>query len=95
MGWQELPGGGKTADAPAAVEFEDRIWVFVRADDGSVWANNSGDDDVWEGWEQIGAPGTLVSAPAAVARGGGLHLFGRAPDGSICVLSRGEYEGWS
>ncbi len=95
MGWQELPGGGRTADAPAAVEFEQRIWVFVRAADGSVWATNGGDDDDWEAWEQIGPPGTLLSAPAAVVRGGGLHVLGRGPDDAIVILSRGEYEGWS
>ena len=95
MGWIELPGGGQTADAPTAVVFEDRIWLFVRADDGSVWANSGDDDGAWESWEQIGPAGTLASAPSAVAKGGGLYIFGRAPDGSIRTLSRGEYEGWS
>jgi hypothetical protein len=42
MAWTVIPGGGQTADAPAAVLFEGRIWVVVRAADGSVWANNRG-----------------------------------------------------
>lgn len=94
MEWGQLPGGGQTADAPAAVVFEDRIWVIVRAADGSVWANNGGDDGEWEGWEQIGPTGTLASAPAAAVKGGGLYIFGQGADDSIRTLSRGEYEGW-
>jgi hypothetical protein len=90
-----MPGGGQTVDAPAAVLFEDRIWVFVRAADGSVWANNAGDEMDWEGWEQIGPAGTLASGPAAVVKGGGLYLFGRGPDSSVRMLARGEYEGWT
>jgi hypothetical protein len=95
MGWTEVPGGGQTTDAPAAVLFEDRIWVFVRAGDGSVWANNRGDEADWQGWEQIGPAGTLLSAPAAVVKGGGLYLFGRGPGDTIQMLSRGEWQGWS
>jgi hypothetical protein len=95
MAWTAIPGGGQTADAPAAVLFEGRVWVFVRAADGSVWANNRGDAEDWEGWEPIGPAGTLVSAPVAVVKGGGLYLFGRGPDDSIQMLSRGEHEGWS
>src|SRR5689334_17934457 len=75
MSWADVPGGGQTVDAPAAALFEDRIWVFVRAADGSVWANHRGDEADWPGWEQISPPGTLASAPTAVVKGGGLYLF--------------------
>jgi hypothetical protein len=94
MTWQTVPNG-ETADAPASVLFEDRIWLFVRGWDGSVWATNCGDDGDWEGWEQIGPPETLASAPTAVVKGGGLYLFGRGPDNTVRMLSRGEFESWS
>jgi hypothetical protein len=87
--------GGRTADAPAAVLFQNRIWVFVRVSDGGVWANNRGDEADWEGWEQLGPPGTLASAPTAVVKGGGLYLGGRGPDDSVPMRSRSAFEGWA
>jgi hypothetical protein len=95
MAWTELPGDGRTTDAPTAVAFAGRVWVFVRAEDGSVWANNGDDAGAWAGWEQIGPAGTLYSAPAAVVSGSRLLLFGRGPNDGVFALSRDESEGWS
>ena len=88
MAWMEVPGGGRIADAPVAVVFENRIFLIARADDGSVWMTSSGNRQGWgEGWTKIAPVNTLTSAPSAVAQGDVLMVFGRGPDGSVQMLT--------
>ena len=38
-GWSEVPGNGATPDAPAATQYRDTLYLFVRGTDNRIYVN--------------------------------------------------------
>ena len=38
-GWGEVPGNGATPDAPAATQYGDTLYLFVRGTDNKIYVN--------------------------------------------------------
>ena len=77
-GWAEVPGGGLMYDAPNAVTFNGRMYLFVRGGGNGVYVNVK-DGTTWSGWSAVPGGQVAQSAPAAVVYGGQLWLFALAP----------------
>lgn len=80
-GW--IPIGGSTRAAPAAVEHDGVLYVFLRGEDGRIQFDASVDDRTWQGFQSIDGLTTDVG-PAAVVFRGALRVFARSSaDGGI------------
>lgn len=79
-GWWSL--GGTVVSAPAVVSWgSQRLDVFARVQDGSIW-HNWWAGDAWGGWEGLG--GILTENAVAISRGANLiDVFARDPSGNI------------
>ncbi|WP_141753640.1 hypothetical protein [Streptomyces agglomeratus] len=104
--WHQVPGGGKTFDAPAAAVHFGGVFeghknhVVVRGTDDALH-HNVFDDGDWSGWSSIG--GKTFSAPALTHVGGDVfeseevHLVVRGTDNLLhhAVYDGAEWNGWS
>lgn len=74
--------GVKTKDAPAAVVFGGKVWLFVRGTDNQVhltrWRTSS-----WGPWATVPGAKTTLSAPAVVVYNNQLNLIIRASDDTL------------
>jgi hypothetical protein len=82
-GWSEVPGGGLTTDAPAAVNYHHKHYVFVRGTDDHIYVNRY--DGSWTGWSEVPGGGLSLSAPAAAVYRDTLRLYVRGTDSRIYV----------
>jgi hypothetical protein len=80
-GWSAVPGGGRTIDAPAAVEFEGDLYLFVRGIGDGLHFNRF--DGSWSGWSEVPGGGRTPSAPAVTVFEGDLYLFVRGTDDGL------------
>ena len=89
-GWSEVPGGGLTRDAPAAVAYGDRLYLIVRGTNDHIFVNRL-DGTTWTGWSEVPGGGLTLSGPAAavyrdrlylIVRGTNDHIFVNRYDGS-------------
>src|SRR4051795_3101788 len=78
-GWSPL--GGATDTAPAAASTDSFVNVFVRGQDGKLWANRTRDGLNYDGWQALGE--SLSSPPAAAGLGGRVHVFTRDAQGMV------------
>ncbi|MGH9037602.1 MAG: hypothetical protein ACRD0O_17735, partial [Acidimicrobiia bacterium] len=51
-GYGEVPGGGQTDVAPAAVRFDDKLHLFARGLDDRIYVNVQ-DGDGWSGYGEV------------------------------------------
>jgi len=77
-GWKALPGVSQTPNAPAAVVFDNRIWLFVRSSAGEIFRNRF--KESWSGWAEVPGDKMSPSSPAPTAMGKRLWLFVRGMD---------------
>ncbi len=85
-GWHELPGGGLTSDAPAAVTYQGRPDVFVRGMDDGLWENWRDEQGQWSGWVRHDDSGgvRLASAPSVIVTPDGhREVYVRGSDGAV------------
>jgi hypothetical protein len=82
-GWSEVPGGGLTTDAPAAVNYHHKHYLFVRGTDDHIYVNRY--DGTWTGWSEVPGGGLTLSAPEAAVYRDTLRLYVRGTDSRIYV----------
>lgn len=80
-GWSAVPGGGRTFDTPAAVEFAGELHLFVRGTDDGLHFNRF--DGSWSGWSAVPGGGRTPSAPAVTVFDGDLYLLVRGTDDGL------------
>ena len=83
-GWSEVPGAGQTTDAPSAVKYSGKHYLFVRGTDNLIYRNvltSAG----WSGWSEVPGGGSTTSAPAASVYRGALRLYVRGTNDLIYV----------
>ena len=80
-GWSEVPGSGLTTDAPAAVNYHHKHFLFVRGTDDHIYVNRY--DGTWTGWSEVPGNGLTLSAPAAAVYRDTLRLYVRGTDSRI------------
>lgn len=91
QGWKQVPGGGRTFDAPGATGAVD---VFMRGTDNRVFHNHFLGGTNWSGWNPVEGM-TTPSAPATTVLGGTLYVFARGTDDLIHFNRNvGRWEGW-
>ncbi|GGX89627.1 hypothetical protein GJV26_25675 [Massilia dura] len=91
QGWTQVPGGGRTIDAPGATGAVD---VFVRGTDNRVHHNHFFQADHWSGWQPLDGL-TAHSAPATASLNGSVYVFARGADNLIHFnRNAGHWEGW-
>jgi hypothetical protein len=79
-----VPGAGQTTDAPSAVKFDGKHYLFVRGTDDRIYRNvltSAG----WSGWSEVPGGGATTAAPAASVYRGALRLYVRGTDNLIYV----------
>jgi hypothetical protein len=82
--WTEVPGGGNTDCAPAAVVFKNRLYLFVVGVDFGIYVNQF-DGDIWTGWEVLPGNGrTSVSISAMT-----YSPPDGEPDSALYLIARG------
>lgn len=87
--WTSL--GGTLADAPTAASLGDRVYVFVRGADNSLYTRWTPDGGkTFSPWQNLG--GSLTAAPAATSFGGQLYVFVRGGDNGL-YLTRSNPDG--
>ncbi len=90
MAWnwndQGTPPGEKIDDAIAAVSYQGRPYVFIRATDGHLWVN-WWDGSAWHWNDQGTPPGKTVDhhAMAAISYDSRPYVFTHASDGHLWV----------
>jgi hypothetical protein len=82
-GWSEVPGSGQTTDAPEAVNYHRKHFLFVRGTDDRIYVNRY--DGTWTGWSEVPGGGLTPSAPAAAVYRDTLRLYVRGNDNHIYV----------
>ena len=80
-GWSAVPGGGRTFDAPAAIQFDGDLYLFVRGTDDGLHFNRF--DGEWSGWSEVPGGGRTLSAPSVTVFDGDLYLFVRGTDDGV------------
>lgn len=95
-GWNKV-GDGQTEVAPAAVAFNNKLYLFVKATGDNakkIYMNSSADGDTWAGWTEVpakagGQTGRTDGAPAAAVFDNKLHVFinGVAPNSKTTYAS--------
>ena len=93
IGWNPLPGGGLTPDAPVAVNYPHHQNVFVRGMDNGIWRNTFNGSS-WSGWSPVPGGGLTPSAPGATVYNSRLILVVRGMDNGIW-RSTVSGSGWS
>lgn len=87
QGWIEVPGGGRTLDAPAAVTTPAGLVLVVRGTDHLVHYNFRNNSGAWRGWAPVCNSGcmTTYSAPAITYNSywKGPEVFARGPGDKI------------
>ena len=83
-GWSEVPGNGFTKDAPEAISYHGRHYLFVRGTDDRIYLNRLTGNG-WSGWSEVPGGGFTLSAPAASVYRGVLRLYVRGTDDRIYV----------
>jgi TPP-dependent pyruvate/acetoin dehydrogenase alpha subunit len=82
-GWSEVFGGGLTSDAPAAVNYHHKHFLFVRGTDDHIYVNRF--DGSWTGWSEVPGGGLTLSAPEAAVYRDTLRLYVQGTDSRIYV----------
>jgi hypothetical protein len=94
-GWKEVPGGGLTANAPAAGFGPNGSLVLsVTGLDHAVWLNSTTDGSNWTGWSSIGGQ-TFAAAMLAPPT---VHCYVPGTDDEVFVNSTTDlqnFTGWS
>ncbi len=95
-GWQEVPGGGSTPLADAAVVFNSRIYLFGIGNDNRHYVN-SFDGASWTGWGQVFGGGSTPLPDTAVVFHDRLYLFGIGNDHAdyVNVFDGASWTGWA
>ncbi len=91
--WRNL-GGELTGDVALVAGAPDRIDVFARGKDDSLWTIvRTGQN--WGNWTSL--QGKLTSEPAAARDSQGLHVYARGSDGTIASRSfaAGAWSAWA
>jgi hypothetical protein len=93
-GWGELPGGGRTVDAPAAVALETGlVMVFVRGTDDRIY-HNTLNNGSWGGWQVMANAPMTNAAPAVTYKAGFVYIALRGYNGRI-YWSRYNFVQWA
>jgi hypothetical protein len=76
-GWTELPGGGRTSEAPALAVFNNRLVAVIRGEDNRIYINSADSNLNWNSqWQVIPGDGRTGAAPSL-----GRCLFSREGQG--------------
>lgn len=93
--WNEVPGGGRTYNGPAAhgrSSGTERTYLVVSGTDSRVYYNVRNDRGQWQGWREFSGGGRTNESPAVSGDSiGNITLFVRGTD-DLVYQSRG---GWS